>query len=201
VVHSLTLSGYAVYCIREWMDAESEENRECSFRKTIVVKTGRSEDVICVMAVRGVEESAAEVLASNDSALLLVLQLQENRFGQLLCVSDSDFAEIKRFGDLTGARLPSGVNFGEIEAEISEFCVARQLLWPRLQDFFSLRLSEAWRAELCREFKTTESCRTIVREAQILLKLVCIFFSFFFLFVCFFSSLRAIRAWHRWTGG
>jgi hypothetical protein len=174
-VHSLTLSGFAVYCIREWMDADcGGGGGESSFRKTIVVKTERSEDKICVMAVRGLEESASEVLGWEESASLLALQLQESRFGHFLCVSDSVFAETKRFGDLTGTRLPSGVTFDEIEAEVSEFLAVRQLLWPRLQDVFSLRLSEAWRAELQREYKTAEatSCFAVVREAQIMLKLV-----------------------------
>ncbi len=71
VVSSMPLTGYALYCIREWIDESlAEENRddfrsECfrfgflfshksKFLETVVVKTDVPTDSISVMAVRAI---------------------------------------------------------------------------------------------------------------------------------------------------
>ncbi len=48
------------------------------------------------------------------------------------CVNEARSPELRTFGALSGLRVAKG-NFDEIEEKVSEFVVARQLLWPLLQ--------------------------------------------------------------------
>ena len=183
IAQSIPLSGYCVYAIREFFDPDFDKNYLKSFRKTIVVRTNDPADKIVVSAVRLIENrdnpaDLSDFFGPIDG--IENMKMVDTRFGSIQCVEDDVAGKLKTFGSLAGIRVPDG-KFNDFEASISDFCTVRQLLWPQMDDLFDLEPSPLWILTLCHEYAVEEdlqfdekrsAARSIVQEAQVLLKLL-----------------------------
>lgn len=190
IAASMPLNGYVLYCVREYFDGNYKRSSSASsyfqsFRRTVAVHTGLATDKIVVCAVRMIADSdnpASQGDFFQPAAELPDLRVVDSRFGSIQCIERlGDAPDRLSFGEaLLGIRVPGG-NYDDVAQEVTDFCVARQLLWPQMEDLFELHLDEVWTLALCHQYCVDDDTpweakrsvgRSIVREAQIMLKLL-----------------------------